>query len=69
MNRPKLVSSTLKVTASEDLELHTELEPEHCKSIDELLHDQEKEENKQKENQEEQKEGTDQKTNQEKSDP
>ena len=70
MNRPKLVPSTLKVTASEDLVLHPVVASEHCKSIDELLNEQEdnqeKEKNKQEE-QEDQKEDQGNQANQEKS--
>ena len=52
MNRPKIVSSTLKVTASEDLDLGPMQESVNQKSIAELIDEQEKnqkEKDKQKE--------------------
>ena len=56
MNREKLVSSTLKVTASEDLVLGPIQNHQDQKSIAELLHEQEKDQeekdNKEEDNQE-----------------
>mgnify|MGYP001221897938 CR=1 FL=1 len=52
MNRPKIVSSTLKVTASEDLDLGPMQESVNQKSIAELIDEQEKNQ-KEKDKQEE----------------
>ena len=52
MNRPKIVPSTLKVTASEDLDLGPMQESVNQKSIAELIDEQEKNQ-KEKDKQEE----------------